>query len=74
MPPRAGRIRLFFSADCVLYSVQGEDNVLNLAQAWKDAEFNIFGDGGGSEASFNNASTIVVRTRWTMAPRTPPLA
>ena len=58
----SGTDSIVFSADGVLYSVQGEDNVLNLAQAWKDAEFNIFGDGGGSEASFNNGSTIVVRT------------
>jgi hypothetical protein len=45
-----------------LYSVQNEDNVVNLAQGWQEAEFNVFGDAGGSQANFNSGSTIVVRT------------
>jgi hypothetical protein len=45
-----------------LYSASGEDSMLNLAQGWNVAEFNIFGGAGGGEANFNPASTIVVRT------------
>ena len=45
-----------------LYSAQNEDNVVNLAQGWQAAEFNIVGDCCGSQAIFNSGSTIVVRT------------
>ena len=45
-----------------LYSAQGEDNVLSLAQGWHEAEFNIFGDCCLDQAVFNSGSTIVVRT------------
>jgi hypothetical protein len=39
------------------------DSVLNLAQSWTAAEFNVFGDGCGaaSVANFNSGSTLVVR-------------
>ena len=43
------------------YSTTGEDSVVDLATAWKESEFNIIGDGGGSEASFNTASSITVK-------------
>jgi hypothetical protein len=33
-----------------------------LDSQWQDAEFNIFGDGGGDQAIFNAGSRIVVRT------------
>ena len=45
-----------------LYTVTGADSVLNLAQGWQAAEFNVVGDGNGTAANFNNGSTIVVRT------------
>jgi hypothetical protein len=40
----------------------GQDSLLKLAQRWRAAEFNIFGDGCGSQASFSSGSTIVVKT------------
>src|SRR5262249_26707434 len=36
-----------------LYSAQIDDNVVNLAQGWQKAEFNIVGDCCGSESTFN---------------------
>jgi len=39
----------------------GQDSVLNLAQGWHAAEYNIVGDGNGSAATFNSGSTIVVK-------------
>lgn len=45
-----------------IYSASGEDSVVNLALGWQEAEFNIFGNGCGSEADFNGGSTLVVRT------------
>ena len=50
------------STGSALYSAQGEDSVLNLAQGWQVAEFNIIGDGNASEANFNTGSTLVVKT------------
>ena len=59
----AGGIDTFILAvGSTLYSVQGQDNVVNLAQGWQQAEFNVVGDGSGSAANFNSGSTLVVRT------------
>jgi len=43
------------------YSTTGEDSVVYLATAWTESEFNIFGDGGGSEADFNSGSSVTVK-------------
>ena len=40
------------------YSTTGKDNVVYLAGGWNAAEFNTFGDGGGSEAKFNKGTTL----------------
>jgi hypothetical protein len=47
-----------------LYTATGLDSVVNLAQGWQDAEFNIFGDCCGTAANFATGSTptLVVRT------------
>ena len=43
------------------YSITGEDSVVYLSTAWTESEFNIVGDGGGSEADFNTGSSITVK-------------
>jgi hypothetical protein len=43
-------------------SAMAQDDVLSLAQGWKLAEFGVFGDGGGSDATFNAGATMAVRT------------
>jgi von Willebrand factor type D domain len=45
-----------------IYSASGSDDILVLAQGWKLAEFNIFGDCCGSDATFNAGTTMAVRT------------
>ena len=45
------------------YRTTGEDSVLYLATAWKESEFNVFGDGNGSEADFNTGSSITVKNQ-----------
>jgi hypothetical protein len=40
------------------YSTTGKDSVVYLANGWNAAEFNIFGDGGGSEANFNTGTNL----------------
>ncbi|MFT4060284.1 MAG: VWD domain-containing protein [Legionella sp.] len=50
----------------IAYSTSDLDSVVSLANYWKTAEFNIFGDGNGTEATFNyqspNVATLKVRT------------
>jgi len=43
-------------------SAMYQDDELTLSQGWKLAEFGIFGDGGGSDATFNAGATMAVRT------------
>jgi hypothetical protein len=45
-----------------IYSAPGDNNIPDLGQHWRVAEFNIFGNGDGSIAEFNSGSTFVVRT------------
>jgi hypothetical protein len=42
------------------YSTTGKDNVMDLANFWNASEFNIFGDGDGTAATFNAGPTITV--------------
>ena len=42
------------------YKTTGEDSVVYLSTGWTKSEFNVFGDGGGSEAYFNSGSSITV--------------
>ncbi|MFJ1267069.1 VWD domain-containing protein [Legionella lytica] len=48
------------------YSTNDHDTVVNLANYWQTAEFNVFGDGNGSAATFNynsaNVAALKVRT------------
>lgn len=43
------------------YSVETPTSVVDLSTNWKESEFNVFGDGGGSAATFNSGSSIGVR-------------
>lgn len=43
------------------FSLSARDTVLDIAQVWRQAEFNIIGDAGGSEASFNAGSSVTVK-------------
>jgi hypothetical protein len=43
------------------YSVTAKDSVLYLATVWKESEFNVVGNAGGSEAKFNTGSSVTVK-------------
>jgi hypothetical protein len=45
-----------------IYYLAGNNWFPDLDSQWQDAEFNIFGDCCGDQATFNDGSTIVVRT------------
>ncbi len=40
----------------------GQDSVLDLAQFWNTAEFNVFGDCCSTETNFSTPTTLVIRT------------
>jgi hypothetical protein len=42
------------------YSTTGQDSVMFLAEGWNGSEFNVIGDGGGSEAVFNTGTALSV--------------
>jgi len=42
------------------YSATGNDNVVDLAAYWNASEWNVIGDGGGSQAVFNKGASITV--------------
>lgn len=52
---------LVFTVGKNAYSTTGLDSVVDLATAWTESEFNIFGDGDGSEADFNSGSSVTVK-------------
>ena len=56
-----GNDTLVFTTPTKAYSTTGKDSVTYLATAWKQAEFNIIGDGGGSKATFNAGSNVTVK-------------
>jgi hypothetical protein len=57
----AGRYdSVIFSYDSDSYGVSTKDGVLDISSVWNKAEFNVFGNAGGSRADFNNGSSIAV--------------
>ncbi len=50
-----------FTVGTKAYSTTGLDSVVDLATAWTESEFNLIGDGDGSEATFNTGSTVTVK-------------
>jgi hypothetical protein len=47
------------------YAVSAPDSALDLAGAWTGTEFNIVGDGSGSQANFNAGTNITVNVQLT---------
>lgn len=47
------------------YSTTGQDSVMYLSAGWTGSEFNIIGDGGGSEAVFNVGTALTVQINLT---------
>ncbi len=56
-----GRDTLIMTVGTEAYTTSGKDSVVYLATAWTESEFNVIGDGGGSEANFNTGSSIRVK-------------
>lgn len=54
------------------YGATGSNYFPDLANQWKEAEFNVFGDGNAGQAVFNSGATLVVRTEVTSGTRDGP--
>jgi len=54
-----------FTDGTTAYSVSGKDSVLDISQVWKQSEFNVVGDAGGSRADFNEPVSITVKVALT---------
>lgn len=55
-----GNDNLTFTNGSTAYKTSEKDTVTGLSGAWHESEFNIIGDGGGSEAVFNRGASIRV--------------
>jgi hypothetical protein len=47
------------------FSTTGQDSVMYLSEGWTGSEYNIIGDGGGSQANFNVGAAITVEIQLT---------
>jgi hypothetical protein len=59
----AGVTVTWFGATPTAISAPDTGIIPDLASNWSDAEFNVFGDGGGSQAVFTGTTNITVRTQ-----------
>src|SRR5262249_37678229 len=55
-----GNDSLVFANGSQAFRTSENDTVTGLSGAWNAVEFNIIGDGGGSEAVFNTGSSVTV--------------
>jgi hypothetical protein len=53
---------LIVSESGIPLSLRGDNYLPDLADQWNEVEFNVFGQGGGSQAVFNSGAKLVVRT------------
>jgi hypothetical protein len=58
---KGGIDTMVFTVGKQAYSTTGSDSVVDLATGWTESEFNIVGDGDGSEANFNSGSSLTVK-------------
>jgi hypothetical protein len=55
-----GNDTFVLTAGTEAYRTSGKDSVVYLATTWTQSEFNVVGDGGGSQAKFNKGSSVTV--------------
>jgi hypothetical protein len=55
-----GNDTVTFTHGTTAYTVSAKDTVVDLASVWKQSEFNVVGNAGGSEAVFNSGASVTV--------------
>ena len=56
-----GNDTVVFNNGTTAYSISGPDSVVDISSVWKESEFNIVGNAGGSRADFNKGSSVTVK-------------
>ena len=56
-----GNDTVVFNNGTTAYSITGRDSVVDISAVWRQSEFNIVGNAGGSEAVFNSGSKVTVK-------------
>ncbi len=60
-----GHDTVVFNNGTTAYTVSASDSVLDISSVWKQSEFNVVGNAGGSRADFNKGSSIIVKVALT---------
>jgi hypothetical protein len=60
-----GNDTVTFNNGSEAFSLTGKDSKLAIASVWKESEFNIVGDAGGSRADFNSGASVTVKVALT---------
>jgi len=67
-----GNDTVVFNNGTTAYSITGPDSVVDISSVWKETEFNIVGNAGGSRADFNKGSSVTVKLALTDGSTTAP--
>jgi hypothetical protein len=60
-----GNDTVVFNNGTEAYSITGKDSVLDISAVWKESEFNVVGNAGGSRADFNKGASVTVKVALT---------
>jgi hypothetical protein len=67
-----GNDTVVFNNGTTAYSITGKDSVVDISAVWRQSEFNVVGNAGGSRATFNSGSHVTVRIALTDGSTTAP--
>jgi hypothetical protein len=60
-----GNDTVVFNNGTQAYSITGSDSVVDISAVWRESEFNIVGNAGGSRATFNSGASVTVKVALT---------
>ena len=63
---------MVFNNGTTAYSITGKDSVVDISAVWRQSEFNVVGNAGGSRATFNSGSHVTVKIALTDGSTTAP--
>ena len=58
---KGGNDTVTFNNGTTAYSLTAKDSVVDISEVWKQSEFNIVGDAGGSRADFDKGASVTVK-------------
>jgi hypothetical protein len=60
-----GKDTVVFNNGIKAYSITGPDSVVDISSVWRESEFNVVGNAGGSRADFNKHSSVTLKVALT---------